>query len=311
VIASGENDPSEIATDGARVFWRNVDGILSCPVAGCGADRRIVSADPRGAPFRSVLLVDAANVYWTNTYGDAGVRFNVFTCPKGGCGPGDAARTTLSGPGLDDLAYLRIADGSFYWADSTSYGSIWTCPVVGGCGSTNGNLKRLLPTSDPNAVIYSGLTIVGGSFFWATSPAGTIRSCALTGCAAPSGGGLLATLASGQSNVDNIVSDGVRLYWGRTNGPLSTCPLSGCVGMPPAVVPGQRSVLGLTYDAATRMLVWSVTDSPTSESIYECAAAGCASPTLLASGPPKGELTAFGSYVYWTNTEGEVMRVAE
>jgi hypothetical protein len=122
--AAGDGVAAGLALDGDNVYWANGGSIFTCPKSGCGGVPTTVAS---ALSFRSVVLVDANNVYWADT--NPNQLGAIYECPKSGCG----TTPTVLASGIDGAAGLAIDADSVYWVEY--YGSSISRCAIGGCGN--------------------------------------------------------------------------------------------------------------------------------------------------------------------------------
>jgi hypothetical protein len=124
----------------------------------------------------------------------------------------------------------------------------------------------------------TGIAVDANSVYWANRDAGTIAKCPLAGC----GAGQPTVLATNIGEPLGLTVDDKKFYWMTPSGKASSCPLSGCTGIPEQVFQlafvnravDVHVVAGQVYFAAWPNLGF-------------CAATGCSEdgPTLFARTP--------------------------
>jgi hypothetical protein len=141
-------------------------------------------------------------------------------------------------------------------------------------------------------------------YWFDTSGAATVRSCAKTGCLAGP------TILAEGAQTTGLASDGTNLYWGDfTSGKIQRCAIAGCAKAPTAIAFGQTSVEGLTMDG--NHLYWAA--SLDAGAIFTCTTPSCGTPVKLADN--QGFVLALGaetSTVFWATLSlpGQVSRCA-
>lgn len=140
---------------------------------------------------QACIALDARNVYWTDTNGNA-----VLTMPLAGGTP----TTLATGQGPDGLA----VDGtSAYWILETTNAPVAKVPLDGGAPVT-------LATAQAGTL---GLAVDDRNVYWT-------NQLKLTGSVAsvPKAGGVVTTIASGQIEPLDVVVDSTSVYWGTADG---------------------------------------------------------------------------------------------
>jgi hypothetical protein len=240
--------PFPIVTDGKDVYWSDqtpqddhdqaLSGLFKCSVNGCaGAPRKIgtrartlavydgrlywtaggvytckeddcesTTSSVGPTPMALGIAVDATGVYWS-TEGKQSVR----SCALEGC---DEPNLLDPNDGTSrNLQQVALTSTHVYIADRTpvGFGQILVCPKSG----CNGNPVALASgLSEPNSIATDGVNV-----YWAETGdylanganvpnAGSIRKCAVTGCAnAPT------TIASAAGFPTGIAVDEWFVYW--------------------------------------------------------------------------------------------------
>ena len=111
----------------------------------------------------------------------------------------------------------------------------------GGTGSDSGtgNDAGAGGAAEPGEIVIAsgqktptGIALSANFVYWANRDAGTIVRCPLQGCA----GNEPTLLASNIGTPQGLALDDKEFYWITTGGVASACPLSGCTGVPRAVM---------------------------------------------------------------------------
>ncbi len=133
-LASGQLQPSQIATDGTDLAWLDQGiqhitglkdlsfsdaGVSSCPVAGCDAGVRTLSSLTSGG---SSVAVQNGIVYWANTG-------SILSCPATGCVGAPTVLVAVSREA--QVGGLSLDDNNLYFAVEIGGQEIETCPLTG------------------------------------------------------------------------------------------------------------------------------------------------------------------------------------
>jgi hypothetical protein len=284
-VASGQNKPTAIATDGTSVYWAGADAIMKAPVAGGPA---VTLAAHAG----TTLALDANNVY----FADAPTA-TVSKVPLAG------GTVTTIARGQIGAGSVTVDETSIYWTGHNcvgGYGSgtgpseppyecsdtVWSAPLGGGTLSTLATLSTgecfFCPGTLPTSVALAPYPV---DVDW-TIPDAPAR-VPVTGTSK--------TLAWGPYA---IAANAKGVYWKKTSDRgHASASLYGDSIMQLGVGPcGARAcpAADKQVDAAN------------------CGACGHAcSPITLASGPRRpGSIAADGATVYWTDRDARtVMKV--
>ncbi|HVO26263.1 MAG TPA: hypothetical protein VMW56_21830 [Candidatus Margulisiibacteriota bacterium] len=181
-LAVGPVSPSHIAVDDTSVYWtEQMEGaVMKLPLTGGTPTTLAAGVSPWN------IALDATSVYWTS------LMDGVMKAPKAG---GSSSRVSLPAPTVPTSG-LAVNATHVYWAVWMPP-SLSTIPVQGG---TQTVLYAETPSTAPGP-----LAIDGTSAYWAD-----MSNAVYSG---PLGGGAVATLATGQSEVIAIAVDDTSLYW--------------------------------------------------------------------------------------------------
>jgi tRNA A-37 threonylcarbamoyl transferase component Bud32/sugar lactone lactonase YvrE len=277
VLAEGQDQPVDIVTDGASVYWINSgsgehDGaVMRVSLAGGPAT---VLASGQSKP--SGMAVDRGHVYWVD-YGDGSVR---------------RVRTSGGDPELlvDGQRGPRgVAAGALgiYWTN----GDGGTVSFLGAAGE----VKELARGRDhPGAI-----ALDADNVYWADRAGRRVMAVSIRG-------GPPRPVASGPETPIGIAIDDKRVYWIEYDaGRVMSMPIRGGLASEVASVHGHP--LAIAVDA-TRVY-WTNQDDGT---VMAKSLAG-GDPTRLCSGQAwPSSLAVDAKSIYWTNTKsGQVMRLAK
>ncbi len=183
VFASGQSDPTYIATDGTNVYWTDLGSgtVMQEPVGG-GPITMLAS----GQASPSGIAVSGGYVYWVDTSGGT-----VNKVPVGG----GTITMLASGQSLPtDVA----TDGvNVYWTNNGGSSNNVNQEPVGG-----GPIINLANNSSA-----FGIATDGSNVYWDqyANPSGIYS--------VPIGGGPITTIASNQNYPQGIATDGTNVYW--------------------------------------------------------------------------------------------------
>lgn len=160
----------------------------------------------------------------TPTLGTAGVNAGGATASAGMSGAAGSS---------------SVAAGSGGSAGSQSQaGSAGAMATGGSAGSSGGSAGSAGSDAQGEVVIASGQMVPTGiaiddsSVYWANRDAGSIVKCPLAGCGAAEP----TLLASNVGQPLGLAVDDENFYWMTPDGKASSCPLSGCTGVPKLVL---------------------------------------------------------------------------
>ncbi len=236
VLASGQDRPTGIATDGTSVYWATLGGDVMKVDKSGGTPATIAS----GQIAAREIAVDSTNVYWTG-YGTG--TWAVMKVPLSG-GPPTMVASALSPTGL------AVDATTIYWSDwgvgSETDGEIMKVPIAGGEITTLASGVRApegiavdatnvyWPSGDfyspimkvaisggaaapvtPSQDVPLSVAVFESNIFW-TSKGTTLDYHQLDKgyvMKAPLVGGTPIELATGQLRPRSIVTDGSYAYW--------------------------------------------------------------------------------------------------
>lgn len=315
-LASLQDLPSSIATDGKDVYWLNIGQIhrnggktppdntggqiMTCSVRGCsGAPTVLVSGlstDSSAPP----MAVAGGNVYWAD---DTASGRAIEGCSASNCA---ATRSTLT---TTASVYAMVADATdVYWVDAG--GNVKACGVAD-CST---------PRTFGGPIEAGGIAIDDDNVYWSNSPV-SIVSCPKSGCGlSPVAVAILSYL--GSTGIQTLVVAGDSLYFTATvvdsNGmdsKLFRCAKSGR-SEPTVLASGLVNPSSLGTDGAT--LYFSERPDPCCTSpdesccrgrsvsrISMCAATGCnGMPTVLVPGVSSASnIAADPHHVFWATRD--------
>jgi hypothetical protein len=219
-VAIASNQPSAyaIALDGANVYWSNAgtrgapDTILSAPLGGgpstvlattnlpfsiavgggnvywvTGPALKTLALQPGASPqtlamgtSAAAVVVDATNVYWTDSGTQGSSDGSIWKAPLAGGTP------TLLASGQPNPSAIAVDGANVYWTNfgaPNGSGSVMQVPIGGGTPVT---IASELP--DPRAIATDGSYV-----YWLSTAIGVYK--------APVGGGPTTTLAGGLPSI--------------------------------------------------------------------------------------------------------------
>jgi hypothetical protein len=290
VLASGQNRPGAIASDGDSVYWINHgnlhDGsVQKCSV--CGCDAPFTFADNQPMPF--ALAIDADHIYWANNNDDS-----IYRCAKTGCGA--QPDVVVKGPYV--VGGIAVDAERIYFSAENS-GQVYTCPIAGCSGAPD-----LLASNQPGPTL---LALDGLEAYWLVG--GGVNSCEVFGCSdSPN-----PIAQGGPPSLEGLAVRGGWVFWSELQtGQVRRCPTSGCADGSLTLAAGEHWPSRLATDGVD--VYWAATgDSTGGGSVKRCAVGGCAGvPTVLASDPGAPQGLALDAHaVYWTDVlDGHIMKLA-
>jgi hypothetical protein len=295
-IASNQQRPAGVATDGTNVFWSNdtlgfiAGNVATCPLAGCGAIPSNLVIE--GA---SAVAVDGTDVFFSSEPPDNSNDLSLAKCSKTGCG---GESSTIVGARHNAFRFAMDAT-DLYVLDATS---IVRCAKTG-CGQTP---ATVVTTSA------SGLALDGNDIFLASNM--VIAKCGKSGCSVPT------PLASNETSADNIAVFGGELFWSNDEegtGTVRRCTASAC--SPSTVASSLERPFSIAVDASGNYWVdyGTFAASYKDGAVKTCPLAGCSgAPIVLATSRNPVAIALDGVSVVWAETNvdygtGRIRRVAK
>jgi hypothetical protein len=258
--------PGQVALAAGKVIAPVGGALLSCATGGCGGTLATLTATP--GVITSVVAV-GTQLFFGET-GAAGARF-MESCDVASCATptqlGATSGAEGAAPGDPSVAgsVLAFKAGALFVAPTTGFADGGATQLADLSGVLGGGIWN------DGTNVYFGVqgTFTTDDAGVSSVPNGTgyVARCAVTGCA-----GAPTKLATGESNVGNLVVDGTDIYWavqgpydasGAPTGPGSilTCSTSDlCASIHPLVSSGNPSTL--TADAT--YVYWA---DPTAQTI--------------------------------------------
>jgi hypothetical protein len=223
-VGGCSNNPSQFATTSATsnivagggfVYWTTDGNVYYCPSAGCGSGPQVLgSGGGIGTGIALGVGSDSANLYWA-TGG------NLYRCSLPGC-PGGSQTLLAGAGGVMQITSLATDGIGIYFTATMPPQRAYSCPLSG-CGSSPSILGA---GSNNNNGLGYGIASDGVSVFWADSMNSKVLKCNISGC-----GQNPITLASNESGVISVTTDGQNVYWGANNA-IRKCATAGCGGTP-------------------------------------------------------------------------------
>jgi hypothetical protein len=214
LVIGSQAMPHPMASDGTNLFFGDQGGgattctgsIQSVPVGGATKVNPIAS----GQCYPLDVVVDATNVYWTNS-GDGSVWMSSKTTAN--------PTNLVPAAGQGHAQYLRVDATNVYFTDATA-GVVKRVPITGGNGATAVTTTGI---SAPGHLALDGTTIYFGSRGTSTTaPSSQILSVGIGATnAAPS------PVVMGLASINGIQTDGTNIWFAEIT---NTVPYTGRSG---------------------------------------------------------------------------------
>ena len=315
VLETARLGPRGIVVDASRFYITN-HGSVSIE-AGDKTDGSNLVIVAGVAVFPESLVLDGANVYWTNNSNLLGA---VGQISQGGGPWYDMARDLPSPTAFAlDANNFYVATGSPNQSPScttTSYvNGIITCNKLSGCFKT-GCPATGGPTVLVSATVRpSGVAVDGSTLFWTSRQGKYLKRCALPACSAPET--VIGTGLGGPTDVR--VADGYVYVADTDGGAVLRCPTTGQCATPTIITNQQADPLMLAVDATSVYFTNFAKGAIGAGSVVRCTLPDCAGgPVVLAkNGNAPWGLTLDDANVYWveegtageSSSDGRVLRV--
>jgi hypothetical protein len=259
-------DPGQLAIAAGQVIAPVGGSLLACATGGCGGNFSTLTTTP--GTITSVVA-SGTQLFFAET-GTSGARF-MESCDVASCATptqlGATSGAAGGAPGDPSVAggVLAFKAAGLYVSPTTGFPDGGATLLANLSGVLGGGIWN------DGTNVYLG---VGGAFttddagaVQVTNGSGYVARCALSGC-----GGTPTVLASGESNVGNVVIDGTDVYW----------PVQG------------------PYDAS---------GAPTGPgSIQTCSTTDqCTSVHAVVSGGHPATITVDSSFVYWADWDAQTI----
>jgi hypothetical protein len=223
-VLAQASTPVAIAAGAGRIFYVAADGLWTCPLQGCDANKSNLDGPATPGSIQSVAF-DGQLLFWTDKGTDfASSNGTVKRCAWPGCSPKDTIADNQS-----VTTGLTLTADSVLWTalgNGNQNGAVRKAPKVGfGVTDVAGALD--LPT---------GIAADDMYVYWTEAKVnGRVLRCVHNDaqyCDTPAD---IAKAAGPLGVPSGIAVGGARLYWGnRGDGTIMSCPLPGC---PDAMAP--------------------------------------------------------------------------
>lgn len=220
-MTTGLNNPEAIAVDANRVYWNNAgdismtDGsVMSCPLTDCGKQNASRTTIAKNLEFVMGIALTSTNIYfgqWSAPPFVTGTG-EVDTCPLAGCS--GAVVAVLTGQAKPE--YITMDATSIYMASGPS-----TVPYIQSATLPGPSTGTRLYTGNGITDNNAGIANDANDVYFADGFAGTILSCAKSGCTN------VVTRVGNLSSPFDVHVDATGIYWIDDSG-IETCKGSGC-----------------------------------------------------------------------------------
>ncbi|MBI5533348.1 MAG: hypothetical protein HY898_11565 [Deltaproteobacteria bacterium] len=293
-LATNQDAPLDVVTDGTRVYWTTAVSVMSCAVGGCEKQPTTL-ATAQAMPMG--IAVSGQYLYWTSTIGG-----QVMACDVEACNLSPSTLVEQQGAPRG----IGAGASALFWANSST-GQVMACANGLSCTPKGVAVTQNKP--------------------WATATVGTVALWINQGTSAAQSDGevincdyatdstcIPKVVASGQPMPVAIAVDASRVYWanqgaGTDTGQVLSHAIAPDATPPTVLADNQASPASLALDS-TRVY-W--TNSKSGE-VMACELAGCnKQPTVIASGQTKPWGVAVDEHsVYWTDLgHGRVYKIAK
>jgi sugar lactone lactonase YvrE len=276
-LASGCDQPDQVAVDGTSVYWTEVSGgsVSTVPKGGGPAS---ALASGQGSPYG--IALDATSVYWTTNEDDGAV----VKIGKSGAG-----LTTLA-TGQNQPAGIAVGGSTVYWTNS-AFGEPG---YVLDMGSSGGSIITLGQGESP-----VGIAVNGSALYWANEGSGpstgSVMRYAFNGSAA-------VTLAGSLNAPSAIALDSSNVYWVTEDGFAMKAPLTG--GLVTTLASQQNDPLAIATDGTS--VYWTNNGDG---SVVKVGVNGGATTTIATGSGNMGGIAVDATSVYWAAyTSGTIMK---
>lgn len=299
ILASGQDRPTGITTDGTAVYWATLGGDVM-KVDKSGGTPATMASEQTGA---LAIAVDSASVYWTTVFGTR----SIMKVPLSGGAP------TVIATGENPYG-LAVTTDTIYWSDFGSDagsvdGAIMKAPLSGGSATTLASGER-----GP-----LGIAVDATNVYWARNDISSqIMKVAI-------GGGNVAPVTAGQDHPAGVAVFESNVFWTNySNPPYNTegkvMKASLVDGTPIELATDQLGPLNIVTDGS--YVYWtnqgdkdmeaSPSRIPNTGSVMRAAADGSSLSTIADGQNGPHSIAIDATHVYWTNEDdGTVLSFAK
>jgi hypothetical protein len=191
------------------------------------------------------------------------------------------------------VPYTVVSDGtSFYFADETSTGSLYSCPA-------SGCISPVTPLEAENESF--GIAVASGTLFWTSSNDGTVSSAS-----AASGGAAQVLFNQTGTAPFRLVVDGTNVYFTDIYGPVRRLETGGATVIDLTASSEPASSIALAVGATSVFFTIATTSTSTGDSIWSVPRNGTQLDTSFAGALDGCDgIAADATDVYWLNRGAE------